>query len=65
MESTHSHIYFTSLFFHFYSYMLFAGRKGHAAVMDCQRMTVGTEMQLKETVYDVQYLHNETMFAGG
>lgn len=44
-------------------YMIFGGKKGHVAVMDCQKTTVGTELQLQESVYDVQYLHNETMFA--
>lgn len=44
-------------------FMLFGGRKGHVAVLDCLRMTVGTELQLKEEAHDVHYLHNETMFA--
>ena len=44
-------------------YLLFGGKKGHVAVVDCMKTTVGTELQLKEAVYDVQYLHNETLFA--
>ena len=43
--------------------MLFCGEKGHVASMDCQRMSVGMEMQLEESVYDVKYLHNESLFA--
>ena len=44
-------------------YLLFGGKLGHVAVLDCMKTTVGTELQLKESVYDVQYLHNETLFA--
>lgn len=44
-------------------FMLMAGQKGHVAVMDCHRMTLGAEMQLQETVHDVCYLHNESLFA--
>ncbi len=43
--------------------MLFCGEKGHVASMDFQRMKVGMEMQLEESVYDVKFLHNETLFA--
>jgi U3 small nucleolar RNA-associated protein 7 len=43
--------------------LLFGGRKGHVASYDCHRMQVGCELQLKEDVHDVQYLHNETLFA--
>lgn len=46
-----------------FRHLLFGGRKGHVATYDCHRMQVGCEMQLKEDVYDVQYLHNETLFA--
>ncbi len=45
-------------------YMIFCGQKGHVATMDCLRSKVGTELQLdNETIHDVQYLHNESLFA--
>jgi U3 small nucleolar RNA-associated protein 7 len=44
-------------------YMLFSGAKGHVASMDCQRSSVGMELQLEEDIYDAQFLHNETFFA--
>jgi U3 small nucleolar RNA-associated protein 7 len=44
-------------------FMLMGGKKGHISVLDCLRTTIGCEMQLKEEVRDVKYLHNETMFA--
>mmetsp|Transcript_32361 Transcript_32361/g.30866 ORF Transcript_32361/g.30866 Transcript_32361/m.30866 type:complete len:576 (+) Transcript_32361:83-1810(+) len=44
-------------------FMLFGGKKGHVAVLDCLRTQIGTELQLQEEVHDVHYLHNETMFA--
>lgn len=43
--------------------MLFGGRRGHVATYDCANMSIGTELQLQQEVFDVQYLHNETMFA--
>ena len=43
--------------------MLFSGRKGHVAVVDCLRTQIGAELQLQEEIHDVHYLHNETMFA--
>lgn len=43
--------------------MLFCGQRGHVATFDCMRSKIGTEMQLQETVHDVQYMHNETLFA--
>lgn len=39
------------------------GNKGHVAVVDCKKMTVGMELQLGETVHDVHYLQYETLFA--
>lgn len=33
------------------------------AAFDCMHLSVACELQLKDTVHDVQYLHNETMFA--
>jgi U3 small nucleolar RNA-associated protein 7 len=47
----------------YFRFMLFGGRKGHVAVMDCLRTSVGVELQLQEEVNDVQYLQNETLFA--
>jgi U3 small nucleolar RNA-associated protein 7 len=44
-------------------FMLFGGRRGHVAVMDCLRTTVGVELQLQEEINDVHYLQNETLFA--
>lgn len=43
--------------------MIFGGRKGHVATMDCHTLKVGTELQLQEEIHDVRYLHNESMFA--
>ena len=43
--------------------MLFGGRKGHCASLDCQRLSVGMELQLEEDVHDICYLHDDTMFA--
>ena len=52
------------MFFFLHSrYLLFGGQKGHVAVLDSLNLTVSMELQLQEEVYDVQYLHNETMFA--
>lgn len=42
---------------------LLGGRKGHLAMMDCERLSMVCEVQVRETVRDVQFLHNETMFA--
>lgn len=44
-------------------YLLFGGQRGHIAVMDSHSFVASAELQLQETVHDVQYLHNETMFA--
>eukprot|EP01038_Epipyxis_sp_PR26KG_P005678 gene5678-7837_t len=44
-------------------YLLFGGKRGHVATIDCRDNTVGMELQLQETVHDVHYLHNETLFA--
>ena len=43
--------------------MLIGGEGGHVATFDALRMSVGTELQLNETVHDVHYMHNETFFA--
>lgn len=44
-------------------YMSVAGRKGHLAIIDMRRMDVIKEFQVKETVRDVAFLHNELFFA--
>ena len=44
-------------------FMAFAGQMGHVATFDCLRQTVGTELQLRETVHDIHFLHDETLFA--
>ncbi|CAN0826134.1 Probable U3 small nucleolar RNA-associated protein 7 [Linum grandiflorum] len=44
-------------------YMALAGRKGHVAIVDLMSMNTIREMQVKETVRDVAFLHNETFFA--
>lgn len=44
-------------------YLLVGGRKGHLAIMDWARAKLVTELQVKETTRDVQFLHNESFFA--
>lgn len=44
-------------------HMVIAGQRGHVATYDCLRSCVGAELHLRETVHDVHYLHNETLFA--
>eukprot|EP00252_Welwitschia_mirabilis_P020766 TRINITY_DN5154_c0_g2_i1.p1 TRINITY_DN5154_c0_g2~~TRINITY_DN5154_c0_g2_i1.p1 ORF type:complete len:518 (+),score=112.05 TRINITY_DN5154_c0_g2_i1:275-1828(+) len=44
-------------------YMLIAGRKGHVAMMEWKNLRRIMELQLKETVRDVKFLHNEIFFA--
>ena len=44
-------------------YLVMGGQKGHLAVLDCMRMRISAEVQLEDAIYDVKYLHNETMFA--
>jgi len=43
--------------------LLLAGRKGHVATMDWREGKLGCELQLRETVRDVKWLHNNQMFA--
>ncbi|GAQ78070.1 WD40 repeat-like superfamily protein [Klebsormidium nitens] len=44
-------------------HLLVGGRKGHLAIMDWARAQLVTELQVKETTRDVQFLHNESFFA--
>lgn len=44
-------------------YLLLGGRRGHVAAFDTQSMQLRLEHQYKETIRDVCWLHDETMFA--
>ncbi|KAK4758221.1 hypothetical protein SAY87_019522 [Trapa incisa] len=44
-------------------YMAIAGRKGHLAVVDLKNMSLVKEIQVRETVRDVVFLHNELFYA--
>ncbi|CAM8937050.1 unnamed protein product [Rhodiola kirilowii] len=44
-------------------YMAAAGRKGHLALVDMRNLSIIRELQVKETVRDVVFLHNELFFA--
>lgn len=44
-------------------YMVAAGRKGHMALIDLHTMKPIKDMQVRETVRDVVFLHNELFFA--
>lgn len=43
--------------------LLLSGRKGHVATMDWRQGKLLCELQLKETVRDVKWLHNNQFFA--
>ncbi|EGX97096.1 small nucleolar ribonucleoprotein complex subunit [Cordyceps militaris CM01] len=43
--------------------LLLGGRKGHVATMDWREGKLGCEIQLRETVRDVKWLHNNQYFA--
>ncbi|KAK3010226.1 hypothetical protein RJ639_010916, partial [Escallonia herrerae] len=44
-------------------YMAAAGHKGHLAIIDLQNLGVIKELQVREAVRDVVFLHNELFFA--
>ncbi|KAK9911546.1 hypothetical protein M0R45_035457 [Rubus argutus] len=44
-------------------YMMVGGHKGHLAIVDMKQMNLIKEFQVRETVRDVVFLHDETMFA--
>uniref|UniRef100_A0A7S0WQI7 BING4 C-terminal domain-containing protein n=1 Tax=Chlamydomonas leiostraca TaxID=1034604 RepID=A0A7S0WQI7_9CHLO len=44
-------------------HVVLGGRKGHLAMVDWQRKALVCEVQVREVVRDVTFLHNETMFA--
>ncbi|KAL6899113.1 hypothetical protein ACP4OV_005771 [Aristida adscensionis] len=44
-------------------YMLVGGRKGHLAMMDMLNMELIKEFQVRETIRDVSFLHNEQLYA--
>ncbi|KAB2627034.1 U3 small nucleolar RNA-associated protein 7 [Pyrus ussuriensis x Pyrus communis] len=44
-------------------YMAVGGRKGHLAIVDMKNMGLIREIQVRETVHDVTFLHNEMFFA--
>lgn len=44
-------------------YMVMAGRKGHLSIMDWKDLRLMKELQVRETVRDVKFLHNELFFA--
>eukprot|EP00931_Biecheleriopsis_adriatica_P036345 TRINITY_DN20939_c1_g1_i1.p1 TRINITY_DN20939_c1_g1~~TRINITY_DN20939_c1_g1_i1.p1 ORF type:complete len:616 (+),score=186.28 TRINITY_DN20939_c1_g1_i1:51-1850(+) len=44
-------------------HLLVGGKKGHVAMLHCESMELASELHVKETVRDVQTLHNQNMFA--
>ncbi|KAK4276578.1 hypothetical protein QN277_014710 [Acacia crassicarpa] len=44
-------------------YMALGGRKGHLGIVDLMNMNLIKEFQVRETVRDVTFLHNELFFA--
>lgn len=44
-------------------HLLLGGRKGHLSLMDWQQARVTCEIQVKETIRSVSFLHNEMFFA--
>eukprot|EP01103_Thecamoeba_quadrilineata_P019261 TRINITY_DN7715_c0_g1_i1.p1 TRINITY_DN7715_c0_g1~~TRINITY_DN7715_c0_g1_i1.p1 ORF type:complete len:539 (+),score=119.58 TRINITY_DN7715_c0_g1_i1:48-1664(+) len=44
-------------------YLLLAGEKGHVALIDWVKKELLSEVQFKETIYDIKFLHSHQMFA--
>ncbi|KAH9299157.1 hypothetical protein KI387_030839 [Taxus chinensis] len=44
-------------------HMVIAGRKGHISIMEWKESRLTMELQVRETVRDVKFLHNELFFA--
>eukprot|EP00842_Homolaphlyctis_polyrhiza_P005093 jgi/Hompol1/5585/HPOL_002001-RA len=44
-------------------FILIGGRKGHIASFNWSRGKIACELQVQETIKDVKWMHNETMFA--
>jgi len=44
-------------------FLLLGGSKGHLALMDWKEKKLCFEIQVKETIRDVKFLHDEKMYA--
>ena len=44
-------------------YLLIGGRKGHVALIDWAKMSISTEIHVRETIRHVKFLHDHSMFA--
>lgn len=44
-------------------HLLVGGRKGHITLFDAHKFNLNTELNVNETIRDVQFLHDQTMFA--
>ena len=45
------------------NYLALAGSKGHIAIMNWKTKDLKCEFQVKETVRDIKFLHNELLYA--